>query len=78
MKTTKDPDLESVLALSERLVDVSQGFKTSVVMKAAVNLCATAIAEGADTLDEAEDTAEDMCATLDKAVKGYWQAKRPH
>lgn len=75
--TEQDREQKEIIALCRELSSASAGYENRVVFKATLNILATTIVNGCDTLQEAETATEETTRALASAVKNYWQAAHP-
>ena len=75
--TEKDREQKEIITLCGELSTASAGYKNRVVFKATLNILATTIVNGCDTLQEAEAATEETTRALIRAVRNYWQAAHP-
>jgi hypothetical protein len=75
-----DPETEEIVALSDKIsaLGAADGVTNTVMMRAALNICAAAIVSGCHTCEEAERVADQLSRDLAKGVRDYWSAKHPH
>jgi hypothetical protein len=71
-------DTENIVELSEKMSAIAAGYKSDVVLQAALNVCATVILHAYDTREEVDRAAGQLAVRLAETVQGYWEAEHPH
>ena len=73
-----DPETEEIVDLADRISELGPGYTNNVVVRAALNVCATVVVRGCNTREEAQMAADLLAADLVKGIRHHWAVEHPN